>query len=63
VVPFLFADDARRALRLSNAVAVAMLFAAGWAFGKVAGCRPWLTGLAMVAIGVVLVAVTIAFGG
>ncbi|HEX5032172.1 MAG TPA: VIT1/CCC1 transporter family protein [Candidatus Eisenbacteria bacterium] len=63
VVPFLFVDDAVSALRLSNAIALAMLFGIGWALGKHAGMRPLLTGASMLAVGVVLVALTIALGG
>ena len=62
-IPFLFIDDARLALRVSNAVAIAMLFLCGYAFGRYAGLRPWATGLGMVAIGGALVAITIALGG
>jgi len=62
-IPFLFIGDAWLALRVSNAIAIAMLFLCGYAFGHYAGLRPWPTGLAMVAIGGVLVAITIALGG
>jgi VIT1/CCC1 family predicted Fe2+/Mn2+ transporter len=62
-VPFIFMQNVARAMRVSNAIAVALLFVAGWAFGRVAGYYPWLTGLAMVFLGVVLVALTIALGG
>lgn len=62
-IPFLFMQDAVRALRISNAIAVAMLFVVGYRLGKESGGRPWRIGLAMVAIGLVLVAVTIALGG
>jgi VIT1/CCC1 family predicted Fe2+/Mn2+ transporter len=62
-IPFLLIGDAWLALRVSNAVAIAMLFLCGYAFGHYAGLRPWRTGLAMVAIGGVLVAITIALGG
>jgi hypothetical protein len=62
-VPFLVVGDAVHALRISNAVAIGMLFLTGFAFGRLAGMRPWLTGLAMVVLGVALVAVTIALGG
>jgi hypothetical protein len=40
-----------------------MLFIAGHALGRSAGYRAWRMGLSMVAIGVVLVAVTMALGG
>ena len=63
VIPFILVGDARLALRLSNAVAIAMLFVCGYAFGRYAGYRPWVTGLAMVALGAVLVGVAIALGG
>lgn len=63
VIPFLFIGDVWLALRVSNAVAIAMLFLCGYAFGRCAGLRPWATGLSMVAIGAVLVGITIALGG
>jgi hypothetical protein len=63
VVPFLFVQQAHRALRVSNAVALAMLYLTGHGLGRLTGHRPFLSGLAMVGIGVVLVAVTIALGG
>lgn len=62
-VPFLFMDDVARAMRVSNTIAVILLFVAGWAFGRISGYRPWLTGAAMVLVGVVLVGLTIALGG
>ena len=63
VIPFLFMGDVRLALRVSNAVAIAMLFLCGYAFGRYAGLRPWTMGVAMVAIGTALVIITIALGG
>jgi VIT1/CCC1 family predicted Fe2+/Mn2+ transporter len=63
VVPFLFASDAVRALRLSHGIALTMLFLIGWALGKYGGLRPLLTGLSMLGIGVVLALLAIALGG
>jgi hypothetical protein len=63
VIPFLFIGDARLALRVSNGVAVAMLFVCGYMFARYAGFRPWTTGICMVAIGAALVGVAIALGG
>lgn len=63
VIPFLLIPDAERALRLSNAVAIALLFFGGFQYGRYAGFRPWRTAFAMVAIGLVLVALTVALGG
>ena len=63
VVPFLLVADATRALRISNLIAVAMLCAAGVAYGRHAGQSPWLVGVSMVLLGAGLVAMTIALGG
>jgi hypothetical protein len=63
-IPFLFMSDAARALRVSNAIAVAMLFACGYAFARITGARPpWLLGISMVVLGATLVALTMALGG
>jgi len=61
VAPFLL-TDVTLALRLSNIVAVVMLFLTGFTFGRQVG-RPWRTGFLMVAIGMMLVAVAMALGG
>jgi VIT1/CCC1 family predicted Fe2+/Mn2+ transporter len=63
VVPFMVFDQVVTATRTSNAIAVVILFLAGHALGRHAGYLPWRTGLAMAAIGVVLVVLTIALGG
>jgi hypothetical protein len=63
VVPFALMSDARLALRVSNAVAIAMLFSCGYLYGRYAGIQPWRTGIAMVAVGATLVGVAIALGG
>ena len=63
VVPFIFIREPRLALRISNAVAIVMLFMAGYAFGRYSGFRPWKVGLGMVVIGMTMVGVTIVFGG
>jgi VIT1/CCC1 family predicted Fe2+/Mn2+ transporter len=62
-IPFLFMNPLARAMRVSNAIAIVLLFLCGYAFGRIAGYRRWLTGLAMVALGSALVAITIALGG
>lgn len=62
-IPFLFMKDVAQALRVSNAIAVAMLFVTGYAFGRVAEYRPWVSGIAMVGLGSALVALTMALGG
>jgi VIT1/CCC1 family predicted Fe2+/Mn2+ transporter len=63
VVPFFFGGDVRTALRISNLVAIAMLFGASFKLAQHAGLRPFRTGAAMVGIGVALVAIAIALGG
>ena len=63
VIPFIFISDARVALRVSNVVAIVMLFFCGYVFGYRSGLRPWAAGLFMVAVGSALVGVAIALGG
>ena len=63
VLPFIFIHETHRALRLSNLIAIALLFGAGYMLAGYAGLRRTVTGLAIVAIGVVLVALAIALGG
>jgi len=62
--PFVFIQhDVRLALRISNAIAVVLLFLMGYQYGRYTGLRPWLASLVMVVLGVGLVAATIALGG
>lgn len=63
VVPLMVVPQPQLALRLSNTVAVLMLFILGWLLGRYAGRPPLRTGLSMVGVGLVLVAITIALGG
>ena len=62
-VPFMVMRNASTALRASNAVAIVMLFVAGAAYARIVGRSPLFIGLAMVALGCVLVALTMALGG
>jgi len=62
-VPFLVLADVGLALRLSRLVALVMLFAGGWGLGRYAGFSPFRTGVLMLALGGVLVGVTVALGG
>jgi VIT1/CCC1 family predicted Fe2+/Mn2+ transporter len=63
VIPFAVFDTTALALRVSNAVAVVTLFAAGWTLGRYAGANAWLGGVIMAALGTVLVGAIIALGG
>jgi hypothetical protein len=62
-IPFIFMHDASLALRISNGIAIGMLFLLGYAYGKFIECQPWVMGISMVLLGSVLVALTIALGG
>ena len=63
VVPFVFLRDSAVAMRVSNAFAVATLYAYGHVLGKYSGGRPWTYGLTIAATGMVLVVIIIALGG
>jgi VIT family len=62
-VPFLLFDDARFALRVSNAILLAILFVTGYWWARYAVGRPWLVGTGLLAGGIVLVGVAILLGG
>jgi hypothetical protein len=63
VIPFIFMRNVTLALRVSNVIAIGMLFLTGSAFGRITGRRPWAVGIAMVILGGVLVGITIVLGG
>ena len=63
VVPFIFISNARLALRISNVVALVLLFLAGYSFGRFTYSNPWRAGLSMVIFGIAVVAVAILLGG
>jgi hypothetical protein len=62
-IPFIFMTDADLALRVSNGIAVTMLFIAGYGYGRCVGRSPWAIAAAMVLLGMALVGLTIALGG
>jgi hypothetical protein len=63
-LPFVFLDDVGLALRISNAIAIVLLFAIGAALGKHMGWSPtWAPGAVVGMLGSVLVGITIALGG
>jgi len=61
--PFLFFKDARMALRISNVVAIILMFICGWLLGRYGGSNRLLMGLALSVLGSILVITTIALGG
>jgi VIT family len=63
VLPFLFVRDPTRAVRISNGIAVLLLFLTGYVYGYHTGHRPLRSGLIMTVIGTAMVGLTIALGG
>ncbi len=62
-IPFLLFDNARLALRVSNAILLAILFVTGYWWARHSHGRPWLVGLGLLLGGIALVAVAILLGG
>jgi VIT1/CCC1 family predicted Fe2+/Mn2+ transporter len=62
-VPFLIVADPAFALRVSNGVAVTMLFLGGVSLGRFSGLPRLGLGMAMAGLGAGLVALTIVLGG
>jgi len=63
VVPFIFTSNALLALRISNGIAIVLLFLAGYSFGRFTNHNPWRAGLAIVIFGIMIVGVAILLGG
>jgi len=62
-IPFIFMHSTMTAMRISNIVAVVMLFFTGFAYGRCVDRSPWVFGISMVVLGGILVALTMALGG
>lgn len=62
-MPFIFMQKVGLAMRLSNGIAILMLFIAGMAYGRIVGRSPWVFGISVVILGGILVALTMALGG
>ena len=62
-LPFIFINNTALALRLSNGIALLILFIGGYSVGKYAGFQPFVSGIAILLLGVVLVGITMALGG
>jgi VIT1/CCC1 family predicted Fe2+/Mn2+ transporter len=62
-VPFLFFSTPERALRVSNGLLIAMLFLVGQRWAKYTNMNRLVSGLVMVAIGLLLVGVAVLLGG
>jgi len=63
VIPFIFISHVRLALRISNAIAITLLFLTGYAYGKYAGHHPYGWGFSMVLVGGAMVGLAIVLGG
>ena len=63
VIPFIVMHDPRPAMRVSNGIAIALLYATGHAYGRLTGRSPYAVGFGMVLLGVLLVGLTMALGG
>jgi len=63
VLPFIFFSDTAFALRISNGIALLILFVGGISVGKYSGFRPYWTGTIMMFLGIILVGITMALGG
>ena len=63
VIPFIFMQSAGPALRVSNVIAIVMLFLTGYAYGRLTWHHPWVVGIGMVVLGSMLAGLTMALGG
>ncbi len=63
ILPFLLTDRVTLAMRLSNAVAVAMLFGIGWFLDREIADGSHVMRWTIPIVGAIMVAVTIALGG
>ena len=63
VLPFLLVSRPGHALRVSNLVAIGLLFLTGYVFGRHIGHNAWRLGIVMVLIGCLLAGVAISLGG
>jgi VIT family len=63
VLPFLVIDQPHLAMRVSNAILIALLFFVGWRWAVYTGASRWGTSLTVTLLGVGLVVVAIRLGG
>jgi hypothetical protein len=59
----LLRDNYALAVRASNIVSFAVLFAAGYSWGNYTGANPWKTGLLLAAVAALMVAIALPLGG
>jgi VIT1/CCC1 family predicted Fe2+/Mn2+ transporter len=63
VIPFLLIDRTALAIRVSNWVALTLLFICGWILARYSGGNPWAGGAAIALVGTLLLFAIIALGG
>ena len=63
VAPYVLIANTTRAVRVSEAIAVGLLFLLGHRWGKIVGSNPWGVGAALTLIGGLLVVLTVLLGG
>lgn len=63
VIPFIFMQSTLPAMRVSNGIAIVMLFLTGYSYGRLTGYHPLGVGIGMVVLGTILVSITMALGG
>jgi len=63
VIPFIFMQSTLPALRVSNAIAIVMMFVTGYSYGRLTGYHPVRVAVAMVILGAIVVSATIKLGG
>ncbi|HEY6436203.1 MAG TPA: VIT1/CCC1 transporter family protein [Ignavibacteriaceae bacterium] len=62
-LPFIFLTNTALALRMSNGIALFILFFGGISVGKYSGFHPYWTGIILMLLGIILVGLTMALGG
>jgi hypothetical protein len=62
-IPFALIKDVRVALRISNGIAILLLFIGGWILARYSNYNKFRTGLVMALIGIGMVFLTISLGG
>ena len=63
VIPFIFIRDTQLALRISNMIAIVLMFLCGWSLARYVGSNKWLMSFGMTLVGIILVLITIVLGG
>jgi len=63
VLPLLVIDDGLAALRWANGIQTVLLFLIGFRWARFSSANPWVTGLAIVALALSMVLVSVLLGG